>query len=139
MHFLIFTKFLGIFVFGLVSLIIYDKPIVMKNTFKGFMWVMFSSVSMLLCLAFTLLGLIQAKKSGANPGLLISLQLISTLVAFILGSVLFGEKASKMQFLGSVILVSSIAALLISRAGHDEEYVGTELKFSPENYWISVI
>lgn len=138
MHFLVFTKFLGTFILGVVLLLRYERNFVIGKTWKGFLAVLFSAFSVFLMLVFTLLGLVHAKKSGTNPGLLISLQLNSVFVAFILGRLIFAEKPSSMQYFGSFILVAAIATLLISRTYHDDDSTYVTEEFDSKHYWISV-
>ena len=94
---------------------------------------------MLLSLVFTLMGLIHAVKAGANPGLLISLQLVSTFMAFALGKIVFKEKSAFMQYIGSIVLVIAVGALLVSRSFHERYFSCNHDVDCTKEYWIAVV
>lgn len=64
-------------------------------------------------LVCTINGLIHAARSGSSPGILSSLALLSTLVAFTLGRIVFKERQTCIQYFGWIILLGALIGISV--------------------------
>jgi hypothetical protein len=92
--------------------------------------------------------LIHAARSGSSPGILSALALVSTLVAFVLGKVLFGERQTWIQYIGCITLLFSLVGISVFKHVDIDIDIGDEDKpsenspldlYQKQQYMLSVM
>ena len=92
LHFITFGKAFGPLLIGIFMLITHSKEFKIRNNPRGILLTIASGISNTLVVVFTVAGIVYSEKAYTSPGILISLQIISNLTAFILGRLIFKEK-----------------------------------------------